>query len=255
MLKKRIIPVLLLNKSRMVKGKNFNNYIDTGDPITTVKIYSSQDADELMFLDIESNLKTNKHFLEIIKNSAKHCNVPFSVGGGVRNLDDVKNIFLSGADKVVINTSIVYNPELLKDISKLYGSQSIVASIDYKYNLEKKKNEVWVECGKKNTRLFLNDHIKNIVQLGVGEVLINSIDRDGLMNGYDIQTLKDISSSLSIPVIACGGAGNFNHILNLFNSSDVSAAACSSIFHFGDYNPIQIRTYLRNHNINMRYIK
>ncbi len=255
MLKKRIVPVLLLKNGRMVKGKKFNNYVDTGDPITAVKIYSSQDADELMFLDIDTDSRSKKNFLNTIINSAKECNIPFSVGGGVKNLEDAKDIFLSGADKIVINSSIVNNPKLLDEISYHYGSQAIIASVDYKYNISKDDNEVWIDCGKKNTEISLNDHIKKIEKYRVGEILVNSIDRDGMMGGYDIENYRNISKKIDIPIIACGGAGNFNHILDLFNSSEVSAAACSSIFHFGDYNPIQIRTYLKNRNVGMRQIK
>jgi len=255
MLKKRIIPVLLLKKGRMVKGKNFKNFVDTGDPSSAVKVYSSQDADELMFLDIEGSISTNKLFLDIIKNSAKECNVPFSVGGGVKTMEDVKNLFTSGADKVVINSSIFHNSSILKSTAKLYGPQSLVASVDYKYNLSKELNEVWVNCGNKNTGIILEDYIKKIEKFGVGEILLNSIDRDGMMKGYDIENFKNISSKTKIPIIACGGAGNFNHIFELFTSSEVSAAACSSLFHFGDYNPIQIRSYLRNRNIDMRHVK
>jgi cyclase len=256
MLKKRIIPVLLLKNGRMVKGKKFSNFKDTGDPNTAVKIYSSQDADELMFLDINSSLlSTRQILLDTIRTAAKECNIPLSVGGGVKTTEDVREILLAGADKVVITSSIVNTPKVLEDVAKLFGSQCIVAGIDYKYNELKKYNEVWIDCGKKNTQIILDDYIKKIDNYGVGEILLNSIDRDGEMNGYDVRNIKGIAEQTSTPVIACGGAGNFNHILEIFKKTEVSAAACSSMFHFGDYNPIQIRTYLRNQNIEMRRVK
>ncbi len=255
MLKKRIIPVLLLKNGRMVKGKKFSNFKDTGDPNTAVKIYSSQDADELMFLDINSDLSTREILLDTVRAAAKECNIPLSVGGGVKTVEDVREILLSGADKVVITSSIVNIPKVLEDVAKLFGSQCIVGGIDYKYNESRKCNEVWINCGKKNTQIILEDHIKKMENYGVGEILLNSIDRDGEMNGYDVENIQKITEKTTIPVIVCGGAGNFNHILEIFKKTEVSAAACSSMFHFGDYNPIQIRTYLRNQNIEMRRIK
>ena len=183
------------------------------------------------------------------------CNIPLSVGGGVKTVEDVREILLSGADKVVITSSIVNIPKVLEDVAKLFGSQCIVGGIDYKYNESRKCNEVWINCGKKNTQIILEDHIKKMENYGVGEILLNSIDRDGEMNGYDVENIQKITEKTTIPVIVCGGAGNFNHILEIFKKTEVSAAACSSMFHFGDYNPIQIRTYLRNQNIEMRRIK
>ena len=255
MLKKRIIPVLLLKNGRMVKGKKFSNFIDTGDPNTAVKIYSSQDADELLFLDINSSQSTREILLDTVRTAAKECNIPLSVGGGVKTIEDVREILFAGADKVVITSSIINTPKVLEDVAKLFGSQCIVAGIDYKYNESKNYNEVWIDCGKKNTQVILDDYIKTIDNYGAGEILLNSIDRDGGMSGYDVENIKKIAEQTTIPVIACGGAGNFNHILEIFKKTEVSAAACSSMFHFGDYNPIQIRTYLRNQNIEMRRVK
>lgn len=239
----------------MVKGKKFSNFIDTGDPNTAVKIYSSQDADELMFLDINSSQTTREILLDTVRTAAKECNIPLSVGGGVKTIEDVREILFAGADKVVITSSIINTPKVLEDVAKLFGSQCIVAGIDYKYNESKNYNEVWIDCGKKNTQIILDDYIKTIDNYGVGEILLNSIDRDGGMSGYDVENIKKIAEQTTIPVIACGGAGNFNHILEIFKKTEVSAAACSSMFHFGDYNPIQIRTYLRNQNIEMRRVK
>ena len=255
MLKKRIIPVLLLKDGRMVKGKKFSNFMDTGDPNTAVKIYSSQDADELMFLDIDASSFSKEILLDTVRKAAKQCNIPLSVGGGVKSVADVKDVLLAGADKVVITSTIVNDPKILESISKLFGSQCIVGGIDYKYNEIKQCNEVWINCGNKNTGMNLNSYAKKVESYGVGEILLNSIDKDGIMGGYDVDNIKKISYEVKIPVIACGGAGNYKHIIEIFDKTEVSAAACSSLFHFGDYNPIQLRTYLKNHNIAMRSIK
>ena len=255
MLKKRIIPVLLLKNGRMVKGKNFQNFIDTGNPNTAVKIYTSQYADELMFIDITANSETRKTLIEIISNAAKDALMPFTVGGGIKSEEDVRQILANGADKVLITTEALYNNSLITESAKKFGSQAIITGIDYKFDQEKKNFFVWTHSGKKKTNLSPLELAKVYQDLGAGEVMINNIDRDGLMRGYDLEISQQISSILKVPLITCGGAGNFQHIVNLFSETEVSAAACSSIFHFGDNCPMQARTYLRNHGIEMRNIK
>ena len=254
MLKKRIIPVLLLKNGRMVKGKNFKNFINTGNPNTTVKIYSSQYADEIMFIDINSTAESKKALIEIVLNAAKNAFMPLTVGGGIKNDDDIKQLFINGADKVLITTSALYDKQLIQRSVKKFGSQAIVAGIDYKFDLEKKRNYVWTHCGSKKTNLSPLELAKSYQDLGVGEIMINNIDRDGLMKGYDLEISNEVATNLNIPLITCGGAGNFQHIVDLFNKTKVSAAACSSIFHFGDNCPMQARTYLSNHNIETRKI-
>ena len=255
MLKKRIIPVLLLKNGRMVKGKNFKNFIDTGDPNSAVKIYTSQYADELMFIDINASIESRKTLIEITSNAAKDAFMPFTVGGGIKSEEDIRQILANGADKVLITTAALYDKNLIQKSVKKFGSQAIITGIDYKFDQEQKKNFVWTHCGNKKTNLSPLDLAKKYQDLGAGEIMINNISRDGLMKGYDLEISNDISAKLSIPLITCGGAGNFQHIVDVFSKTEASAAACSSIFHFGDNCPMQARTYLRNHGIEMRNIK
>ena len=255
MLKKRIIPVLLLKNGRMVKGKNFENYIDTGDPNKAVDIYSSQDADELIFINISKDLISKKKFLEILNRASKECSMPLCAGGGITNSSDVKELLELGADKVLLNSILTEKIDIIKDVSKKFGAQCIVAGVDYKVSKENQEIEVWSECGKILTKCNFYDHIENITKLGVGEIFLNSIDNDGLMKGYDLKISKIVSEKCSVPLIVSGGAGNFKDLINLFEETKASAAACSSLFHFNDYNPIQIRSYLNNNGVKMRKLK
>ena len=233
MLKKRIIPVLLLKDGRMVKGKEFKNYIDTGNPTTAVKIYTSQYADELMFIDIQASLESRRMLIEIVSNAAKNAFMPFTVGGGIKTIDHIREILAAGADKVLITTAAYENHDFILKAVKNFGSQAIVGGI---------------------STTPLSFAIK-LEELGVGEIMLNCINKDGMMKGYDKKTTNEISSKLNLPVITCGGAGNFQHVVSLFKETNAAAAACSSLFHFGDNCPMQARTYLRNHGVEMRAIK
>lgn len=255
MLKKRIIPVLLLKNGRMVKGKNFQNYIDTGNPNKAVDIYSSQDADELVFINISKDNISKKKFLEILNRASKECSMPLCAGGGITNSNDVRELLKLGADKVLLNSILTKNLNIINDVSKKFGAQCIVAGIDYKINKKNGKIEVWSECGNTLTSKNFYEYIEKIINLGVGEIFLNSIDNDGLMNGYDLKISKIVSEKFKIPLIVSGGAGNFQHLIQLFTKTQASAAACSSLFHFNDYNPIQIRSYLNNNGVKMRKLK
>ena len=253
MLKKRIIPVLLLKENRMVKGVNFKNYRDTGEPKTAVRIYSSQDADELVFLDIEGNQKSQNHLIEVIKSASEECFMPLAAGGGIKKIEDAQELLRAGADKIVINTSALETPFLVREIADKFGEQCIVGSIDYK-NRDGIK-EVWIRSGTINSNLDPIEHALSLVENGAGEILINSIDRDGTMKGYDLDYAKIFSKEVPVPVIFCGGAGNFLHLAELLADTESSAAACASLFHFGDNNPIRARSYLKNLDIPMRVLK
>ena len=255
MLKKRVIPVLLLSKKRMVKGINFKDHIDTGDPVSQVKIYSSQYTDEIIFIDIDASVDSRLTLKNIIKEASKVSHMPFTGGGGIKKIEDIQEIIAAGADKVIINTAGFYDRKLIIDAVKKFGSQAIILGIDYK--LDKNNNEyyVWTHSGKKKTN---KDPLKLALEyqeLNIGELFINSIDRDGVMKGYDLDMGKKISNKLKIPVIICGGAGNFLHLSEAFKKTQISAAACSSIFHFGDNSPIRARSYLKNQGILVRKIK
>ncbi len=256
MLKKRVIPVLLLSEGRMVKGKQFGEFRETGKPNSAVRIYSSQDTDELVFLDIEASRKNGSNhdsLIAIVRSAAEECFMPLAAGGGINSIDQVRELILSGADKVVINTAAVLNPSLITEVAKQFGSQCVVAGIDYRNN--EGRNLVWIKSGSEETDLDPVSHAINLVNLGAGEIFINSIDRDGMMEGYDLETSNAVAKAVPVPVIVCGGAGNFMHLASLLEETEASAAACASLFHFGDNSPIRARSYLRNLDIPMRVLK
>jgi imidazole glycerol-phosphate synthase subunit HisF len=256
MLKKRVIPVLLLSKGKMVKGKQFQDFRETGKPNSAVRIYSSQDTDELVFLDIEAsrnNSINQDSLVKIIRSAAEECFMPLAAGGGVNSLAKVRQLILAGADKVVINTAAVTDPDLIRQTSEQFGSQCVIAGVDYRNGPNGER--VWIKCGSVATELDPVSHACNLVKLGVGEIFLNSIDRDGMMDGYDIEIADKVANAVPVPVIVCGGAGNFMHLAELLDKTESSAAACASLFHFGDNSPIRARSYLRNLNIPMRNLK
>lgn len=237
----------------MVKGVRFSNYRDTGNPKTSVRIYNAQDADELVFLDTEASLESRQALVEILREAATECFMPLTAGGGISTIDDVRELLRAGADKVVVTTASVTNSQLLRRIAQSFGTQCLVGGIDYKY--EGEEPEVWIRCGTEKTGLDPVAHAVRMSKLGVGEIFLNSIDRDGTMEGYDLGLAEKVAQAVNIPVIVCGGAGNFMHLANLLKGTQVAAAACASIFHFGDNNPIRARSYLRNLGVPMRILK
>lgn len=253
MLKKRIIPLLLLHDDRMVKGKQFKNFRDTGNPRTAVRIYSAQDSDELAFLDIQGSLNSRDALVDVLRDASEECFMPLVAGGGVKSVEDVRELLKAGADKVIITTAAVSNPKLIQKSTEKFGNQCIVAGIDYRH--ESDGTRVWIRSGNEPTRLTPLEHARRLIDLGVGEILLNCINRDGMMQGYDIAVADEIAKASSIPVILCGGAGNFMHLAEAFQKTEVSAVACASLFHFGDNNPIRARSYLRNLGIPMRVLK
>ena len=253
MLKRRVIPVLLLRNGRMVKGRRFSDYRDTGDPRTAVRIYSAQDADELVFLDIQASLQSRAVMIDIVHAAAAECFMPLAAGGGVTSLEDIRRLLLAGADKVVVNTAAVTHPDLITSAAERFGTQCIVAGVDYRS--EPDGSRVWIRCGTEATTLDPVDHAMRLVELGAGEIFLNSIDRDGMMEGYDLDIADQVARAVTVPVIVCGGAGNFQHLADAFEKTAVSAAACASLFHFGDNNPIRARSHLRNLGIPMRVLK
>lgn len=254
MLKKRVIPVLLLRNGRMVKGKQFRDYRDTGNPATAVRIYSAQDADELVFLDIDASLGSRGALLDVVRNAATESFMPLTVGGGVTSIDDVRQLLLAGADKVVITTAAVRRPELITEAAERFGAQCVVAGIDYK-QAEDGSKRVFISCGSEATHLDPVEHAIDLARRGAGEIFLNCIDRDGCMEGYDLEIADRVAKAVSVPVIVCGGAGNFMHLADALQKTDAAAAACASLFHFGDNNPIRARSYLRNLKVPLRVLK
>lgn len=247
MLKRRLIPVLLLKNGRMVKGKQFADYRDTGDPVSAARIYNAQNADELVFIDIEATQQGRTSLLKIIEQVSQECFMPLTVGGGVRSLDDIRSLLHAGADKVLINSAIYECPELLSEASSVFGRQCLIAGVDVK-RIEG-RYVLHSHCGQKPLACDLSTHLKRIESIGAGEILINSIDRDGMMTGYDETLLMLAQKSVTIPVIAMGGVGNFQHLADAFLKCSIHAAACASLFHFGDNNPIRARAFLKNKGI------
>ncbi len=247
MLKRRIIPVLLLKNGRMVKGKQFQGYRDTGDPISAARIYNAQNADELVFIDIEATHQGRTSLLGIIEQVSQECFMPLTVGGGVRSLDDIRLLLHAGADKVLINTAIYENPDFLAEASAVFGKQCLIAGVDVKLN--EGHYALYTHCGQKPVIGDFISHLKKIEKMGVGEILINSIDRDGMMCGYDQALLLLAQKSATVPIVAMGGAGNFQHLADAFLQCNIHAVACASLFHFGDNNPIRARAFLKNKGI------
>ena len=253
MLKKRIIPTLLLKNNRLVKGKKFSNYRDVGDPVSAIKIYNSQDVDELIFVNINANRFQSSDLKEILSIASENCFAALTVGGGINTIEQIEQLLLSGADKVIICSEFNKDPIFVKTASKNFGRQCVVLGIDIK--IINDNYMIHTHLGETKVSSNIKEYIKKAEDMGVGEFFINNIDRDGLMSGYDIELLDTISNITSLPVIGSGGAGNFEHIYELFSKTKCSGAACSSIFHFGDNNPIRAASYLRNKGVEMKKIK
>lgn len=254
MLKQRIIPILLLKKGRMVKGVNFSNHVDVGNPVTTAKVYDAQGVDELVLLDIEPtghNGHNKKIVLDIVEETAESCFVPLTVGGKVHSLRDIQDFLNVGADKITVNTAAVENPDFVRRASEKYGSQCIVVSVDVKQT-RRIKYEVFIHSGTVATGLDVIDWCKQLVKYGVGEIMITSIDREGTMKGYDLKLVKKVADNVNVLVIASGGAGTLAHFEEGLNIDGISAVAASSIFNFTDQSPIKARFYLSSKGLNVR---
>lgn len=255
MLKKRIIPVQLLLGDRLVKTKKFASYLDVGNPLKSSKIYNDSDADELVFLNIERKNRSIDPLLNILQEVSKVCFMPLAVGGGIKKIDEIKTLFRNGADKVILNSIVYNNYDFLKKVSQTFGKQSIIISIDAKQSTAKNEYDLFSNCGTKKEKVSLIDHLRYCENSGAGEIFINSIDQDGMMKGYDINLIDKIAKNCNLPVIACGGAGNFNHMREVFEKTNISALACGSLFNFGDNNPIRAKSFLQNYNLNFKIVK
>jgi len=251
MLAKRIIPCLDVKDGRVVKGINFKDLKDAGDPVESASMYASKGADEVVYLDITASIESRSTFLDVVKRTAEEVFIPFTVGGGIRNIDDIRLLLKSGADKVSINTKAVENPSLVKEASMKFGSQCIVVAIDAK-RLSDTKWEVYTYGGSKPTGIDALEWAKEVEKLGAGEILLTSMDRDGTKEGYDLELTSKISESIGIPVIASGGAGNPKHLYEALTEGKASAVLAASIFHYEEYPVIEVKKYLKNKNIPIR---
>ena len=251
MLKKRIIPCLDINNGRVVKGINFINLIDAGDPAEQAKIYNDQGADEICFLDISASHENRNTTLEVVKKTTENCFVPLTVGGGVRTIEDINNLLLAGADKVSINTAAVINENLITESAQRFGSQCIVVAVDAK-KINNDKWEVFTHGGRKSTGKDVLKFVQKMEAFGAGEILLTSMDRDGTKKGYDLDLTKKISDLVNIPVIASGGVGSLEHLHEGFKIGKASAVLAASIFHFGEYSIKDAKKYLDSKGIPVR---
>ena len=250
MLKNRIIPCLDVKNGRVVKGINFVDLKDAGDPVEQAKIYSDGGADENCFLDITASNENRDTIYDVVKDTSKKCFVPLTVGGGVRSIEDINKLLNCGADKVSINTAAVQNAEVVIESSKKFGSQCIVVAIDAKKNGE--IWEVFTHGGRNNTNINAIEFAKKMEECGAGELLITSMDRDGTQAGYDIDLMNKISSTINIPVIASGGVGNLDHLVDGIKLGKASAVLAASIFHYGKYSVKEAKQYLDSKGIPVR---
>lgn len=250
MLTKRIIPCLDIKEGRTVKGINFESIRDAGDPVELASLYAQQGADELVFLDIAATNENRKTFSSLVREIARHINIPFTVGGGISSVEDASVLLEAGADKVSINSAAVRNPQLIDDMAKAFGSQFVVVAID-----AKKVNNPWIvhtHGGKKPTDKKLFSWAEEAQQRGAGEILFTSMDHDGTKNGFAIDALSKLNQLLSIPVIASGGAGNMGHFMDVFQLGKADAALAASIFHFGEVLLPDLKKYLKDRHISIR---
>ena len=251
MITKRIIPCLDVKDGRVVKGVNFSGLADVSSPIELGKYYSDNGADELVFYDITASFEKRELFTDILTEVAKTIFIPLTVGGGINTLDDFDRVLKCGADKVSVNSGAIKNPDLIYHAAKRYGNQCVVLSVDAKRVGDKFK--VFAKGGRENTGLDLIEWVKRGVDNGAGEIVLNSIDTDGVKGGFDLEMLKVVSENVSVPVIASGGAGNIQHFIDLFFAlPNVDAGLAASIFHFGQVRIDELKKELRKNNIPVR---
>jgi len=257
MLAKRIIPCLDVDAGRVVKGVNFVRLIDAGDPVECGQRYDQAGADELVFLDITASSDARRIVVDVVRRVADTVFIPFTVGGGIRGVDDIRELLRAGADKVSLNTAAVKNPELITSSAETFGTQCIVVAIDARRrNSQSGSNgsawEVYIHGGRTSTGVDVLKWAKRVEDSGAGEILLTSMDRDGTLDGYDIELLKAVTASVRIPVIASGGVGNLEHIYQGLSEGGASAALAASIFHFGTYSVREAKHYLREKGVLVR---
>ena len=250
MLKKRIIPCLDIKDGRTVKGINFVDIQDAGDPIELAKKYVEEGADELVFLDITATIENRKTLINLVKQIAKEINIPFTVGGGINSVEDVANLIKAGADKVSINSSAVKRPELIQEIAQEFGSQCVVVAIDTKFENEEWK--VFVHGGRTSTPLKTVNWAQQIEELGAGEILLTSMNNDGTKNGFALDITNQVSEAVNIPVIASGGAGSKQHFKDVFTLTAATGGLAASIFHYGEIPIPELKNYLNEQQIAIR---
>lgn len=251
MLAKRIVPCLDMTQGKVVKGIQFVNFRDAGDPVKLAKKYSDGGADELVFLDITATVENRDILLDVVRRTAEVVTIPFSVGGGIRTVEDMRTILRAGADKVSVNAGAFKNPKLIADCAKEFGSQCVVLSLDAK-KVGNNRWNVFINGGRTDTGVSALQWAKKAVKLGAGEILLTSIDTDGTKQGFNVELTKRISQTVSVPVIASGGAGKLTDFVEIFEKGLADAALAASLFHFGELTVKDLKKYLRRKNIPVR---
>lgn len=251
MLAKRIIPCLDMTEGKVVKGIQFVNFRDAGDPVKLAEEYDKQGADELVFLDITATVENRSILLDVVRKTAEKVTIPFSVGGGIRTVEDMRMILRAGADKVSVNTGAFLNPELINVCANEFGSQCVVLSLDAK-KVGRKQWNVFINGGRTDTGVSALDWTKKATKLGAGEILLTSIDTDGMKQGFNVELTRLISSNVGVPVIASGGAGKLEDFVEIFEKGKADAALAASLFHFGQYTIKEVKDYLKKRNILVR---
>lgn len=251
MFAKRIIPCLDVNNGRVVKGVNFVNLVDAGDPVECAKVYDKAGADELTFLDITASSDGRETVVDMVRSVARQVFIPFTVGGGIRTVEDFRKILNAGADKVAVNSAAIKRPELISEAAEKFGSQCVVCAIDAKRN-DKGSWDVYLNGGRVNTGIDAVEWAKRAQQLGAGEILLTSMDADGTKAGYDIELTRRVSEGLNIPVIASGGAGEMEHFVEAINDGKADAVLAASLFHFKEIEICELKKYMRERGISVR---
>ncbi|HKO10261.1 MAG TPA: imidazole glycerol phosphate synthase subunit HisF [Alphaproteobacteria bacterium] len=251
MLKVRLIPCLDVKDGRVVKGVNFIDLRDAGDPVEQARLYDREGADELCFLDITASHERRDTLYDVVQATAEQCFMPLTVGGGVRSVEDIRKLLLAGADKASINTAAVERPELVREAAQKFGSQCIVVAIDAKH-AGADRFEVFTHGGRRATGLEALGWAQRMVEYGAGELLLTSMDRDGTRQGFDLALTRAVSDSVSVPVIASGGVGALDHLVEGVKEGHASALLAASIFHFGEFSIREAKAYLRSHGIPVR---
>lgn len=251
MLKARVIPCLDVKDGRVVKGVNFVDLRDAGDPVEAARAYDAAGADELCFLNITASHEERAIIFDVVRRTAEQCFMPLTVGGGVRTVDDVRQLLLAGADKVSINTAAVFDPDFVRVASAKFGNQCIVVAIDAK-QVAPGKWEIFTHGGRKATGIDAVEYAQKVADLGAGEILLTSMDRDGVKSGYDIALTRAVADAVPVPVIASGGVGNLDHLVEGVRDGHASAVLAASIFHFGDYTIGEAKAYMAEAGLPMR---
>ena len=252
MLAKRIIPCLDVTGGRVVKGVNFVDLVDAGDPVEAARAYDAQGADELVFLDITASSDNRATMVDVVRRTAEQVFIPLTVGGGIRTVADMRLMLNNGADKISVNTAAIHRPELLSEGAERFGSQCVVLAIDARRVPGEKRWLVYTHGGRRPPELDAVDWAVRAVELGAGEILLTSMDADGTKNGYDCELNRMVSEAVNVPVIASGGAGTLEHILEVLEYGKADAVLAASIFHFGTFTVPQVKAFLAKHNIPVR---